>query len=104
MYATIRRFEGVDKNRTDELVKQVDESLKPKLRELPGFSGYYLVDAGDGVMTSVSFFDTSAHADASTEASAAWVREQKLEMALPNAPKITSGEILVHDARQFVQA
>ena len=95
MYATIRRFEGVDKTRTDEVVKQVDETLKPKLSELPGFSGYYLLDAGDGVMTSVSFFDTSEHADASTEASSAWVREQKLETAIPNAPKITRGEIVV---------
>jgi hypothetical protein len=104
MYATIRRFEGVDTTRTDELVKQVDETLKPKLSELPGFFGYYLVDAGDGVMTSVSFFDTSAHADASTEASATWVREQKLDTALPNAPMITGGEILVHETRQLIQA
>ena len=104
MYATIRRFEGVDKTRTDELVKQVDESLKPKLSELPGFFGYYLIDAGDGVMTSVSFFDTAAHAAASTEASSAWVSEQKLQTALPNAPKISHGEILVHETRQLVQA
>ncbi len=98
MYATIRRFEGVDTTRTDQVVKQVDETLKPKLSELPGFSGYYLLDAGHGVMTSVSFFDTSAHADASTKASADWVREQKLETAIPNPPKITSGEIVVRTA------
>jgi hypothetical protein len=104
MYATIRRFEGVDTTRTDELVKQVDENLRPKLSELPGFVGYYLVDPGYGVMTSVSFFDTSAHADASTEASAAWVREQQLDSALPNAPKIMGGEILVHETSQLVQA
>jgi heme-degrading monooxygenase HmoA len=95
MYATIRRFEGVDKTRTDEVVKQVDETLKPKLSELPGFSGYYLLDAGDGVMTSVSFFDTSAHAEASTKTSSEWVREHNLETAIPNAPKITNGEIVV---------
>jgi hypothetical protein len=104
MYATIRRFEGVDRTRTDEVVKQVDESLKPKLSALPGFFGYYLIDVGNGVMTSVSFFDTSAHADASTDASAAWVREEKLDTAIPNPPKITSGEIVVHETRELVQA
>jgi hypothetical protein len=104
MYATIRRFEGVDETRTAEVLKQVDESLKPKLSALPGFSGYYLIDAGSGVMTSVSFFDTSAHADASSEVSSAWVRDEKLEKALPNAPKITSGEIVVHDTRELIQA
>jgi hypothetical protein len=95
MYATIRRFEGVDKTRTDELVKQVDETLVPKLSELPGFSGYYLVNAGEGVMTSVSFFDTSEHADESSKASAQWVREHGLESAMPNPPKITRGEIVI---------
>jgi hypothetical protein len=103
MYATIRRFEGVDKTRTDEVVKQVGETLTPKLSELPGFSAYYLVDAGDGVMTSVSLFDTLAHAEASTEASSEWVREHEFEMAIPNPPKITSGEIVVQTG-ELVQA
>jgi hypothetical protein len=100
----IRRYEGVDKSRTDELVKKVDETLKPSLSELPGFSGYYLIDTGDGVMTSVSFFDTSAHTDESTKTASVWVREQKLDTALPNAPRITSGEIVVQETRELVQA
>jgi Antibiotic biosynthesis monooxygenase len=104
MFATIRRYEGVDNTRTDEIVKKVDESLRPSLLEMPGFSGYYLVDAGKGVMTSISFFDTAAHADASPEAVSVWVREQKLETALPNPPKITNGEIVVNDTRELVQA
>jgi hypothetical protein len=104
MYATIRRYEGVDESRADEVVKQVDDTLRPKLSQLQGFFGYYLVDAGNGVMTSISFFDTSEHADASAATSKAWISDQKLESAIPNAPKITSGEILVHDTRQLVQA
>ena len=76
----------------------------PRLSELPGFRGYYLIDAGDGVMTSVGFFDTSAQADESTRVAASWLREQKLETALPNAPKITSGEVVVHKTRELVQA
>ena len=104
MFATIRRYEGVDKSRTDELVKQVDETFKPSLSELPGFSGYYLIDSGDGVMTSVSFFDTAVHADESTRTASVWVREQKLDSALPNAPRITSGEIVVQETRELVKA
>jgi hypothetical protein len=104
MFATIRRYEGVDKSRTDELVKKADETLKPSLSELPGFGGYYLIDTGNGVVTSVSFFDTSAHADESTKIASVWVREQKLDTALPNAPKITRGEVVVHDTRELVQA
>jgi hypothetical protein len=37
-----------------------------RLSKLPGFSGYYLVEAERGVMTSISFFDSQEHADEST--------------------------------------
>ncbi len=55
-------------------------------------------------MSSISFFDTSAHADESTRVASNWVREQKLESALPNPPKITSGEVVVHKTSELVQA
>ena len=102
MHVSIRRYESVDESRKAELVKLVDEQLLPKLSELPGFSGYSLVDAGDGVVTSVGFFDGEEHADESSRVAANWVREQKLETALPKAPKITSGNVLVHKTHELV--
>jgi hypothetical protein len=104
MFATIRRYESIDQSHTSELVKKADETLLPSLSELPGFNGYYLIEAGNGVMSSIGFFDTSAHADESTRLASNWVREQKLETALPNPPKITSGEVVVHKSRELVQA
>jgi hypothetical protein len=104
MFATIRRYDAIDQSRTSELVKKADETLLPSLSELPGFSGYSLIEAGNGVMSSISFFDTSAQADESTRLASNWVREQKLEQVLPNAPKITSGEVVVHKTSELVQA
>jgi hypothetical protein len=104
MFGTIRRYESVDQSRTSELVKKVDETLVPKLSELPGFTGYYLIEASNGVMSSINFFDTSEHADESTRVASNWVRENKLETALPATPKITSGEVVVSKTRELVQA
>jgi hypothetical protein len=104
MFATIRRYEAIDQGRTSELVKQADETLLPSLSELPGFSGYYLIEAGNGVMSSIGFFDTAEHADESTRLASNWVREHNLETALPNPPKITSGEVVVHKTSELVQA
>jgi hypothetical protein len=104
MYATIRRYEAIDQSRTSELVKKVDETLMPRLSKLPGFSGYHLIEAGNGVNSTVGFFETSAQADESTRVASNWVREEKLEKALPNAPKITTGEVLVHKTRELVAA
>ena len=39
MHAIIRRYDGVDQNRTAELTGKVNETLVPKLERLPGFSG-----------------------------------------------------------------
>jgi hypothetical protein len=97
MHATLRRYEGVESSRTVELTRKVDENLIPKLKELPGFSGYYLIEAGNGVMTSLSLFDTSEQADKSSRIASNWVRDEKLETALPNAPKITFGEVVARD-------
>jgi hypothetical protein len=94
MHATVRRYEGVDASRTDEVTKKVNETLIPKLSKLAGFDGYFLIEAGNGVMTSVSLFDTSAHADESTRLASDWVRDEKLETALPIPPKITFGEVI----------
>ena len=94
MHATVRRYEGVDTSRTGEVTKRVDETLIPTLSKLPGFGGYYLIEAANGVMTSVSLFDTSTQADESTRIVSDWVRSEKLESALPNPPKITIGEVV----------
>ena len=94
MHATVRRYEGVDASRTDELKSKVNETLIPKLSNVDGFKGYYLLDAGNGVFSSFSLFDTSQHADEATQIAATWVRDEKFESILPNAPKVSFGEVI----------
>jgi hypothetical protein len=94
MHATIRRYEGVDQNRTDELTTKINESLAPKLSKLPGFSGYYLIETGNGVMSSLSLFENVEQAEESTRVAATWVRDEQLESAFPHSPKVTNGKVL----------
>ena len=95
----MRRYEGIDTKRTDELKRKVDESLTPRLKKLDGFNGYFLIEADNGVMSSVNFFDTSAHADESTRVVAEWLREEKLDTVVPNSPKITGGKVIVDEMK-----
>jgi hypothetical protein len=104
MFATIRRYDAIDQEHVGDLVTKVDESLMPALSELPGFSGYYFIDAGNGVMSSIGFFETAEQADDSARVAATWVREQKLENIVPNEPKITTGEVVVQKTAELVQA
>jgi hypothetical protein len=99
MHATIRRYEGVDTARTNEIVGGVNETLVPRLHELPGFCGYYLVEAGNGVLSSVSLFETREQADESTKLVEEWITEENFGPAIPNAPKVTSGKVVARSDR-----
>jgi hypothetical protein len=104
MFATIRRYDGVDVNRSAELTRKVTETLVPKLEKMSGFKGYYLVDAGNGIFTSLGLFETPEQGMESTKLVTTWIREEKLDTILPNAPKITSGKIVAHSDRVLVAA
>ena len=96
MYATIRRYEGVDMARATEVAGKVKETLVPQLRELPGFGGYYLIEAGNGVLSSLGLFETSDQAAESTKVVSKWITDENLASAIPNAPTITSGKVVAH--------
>ena len=98
MYATIRSYHGVDQKRTAELTTKVNQTLVPKLSELPGFAGYYLVDAGNGTFTSVGLFETREQGDESTKFVTRWIRDEKLDALMPNEPKITSGKVIARSS------
>ena len=102
MHATIRRYDGVDQNRTAELTGKVNETLVPKLERLPGFAGYYLIEAGNGVFSSLGLFETPEQGKESTNVFATWIRDEKLDTLIPNEPKITSGRIVAHSDRVMV--
>ena len=97
MHVTIRKYDSIDQNRKDELTQKVGDSLLPRLSKTDGFRGYFLMETKEGVMSSIGFFDTLAQAEESSRVAADWVREEKLDTVLPNAPKVTGGEILVKE-------
>ena len=96
MHATIRRYEGVDTTRMNEVVGKVNNTLVPQLRELPGFSGYYLIEAGNGVLSSFGLFETSEQADESKTLVKKWISDENFNSVIPNPPKITSGKVVAH--------
>lgn len=88
MYTVIRRYEGLPDSA--EVAKRATEEFGPILSEQPGFLGYWVVDAGDGVLASISIFDTKTQAEESTEEAADWV-SKRLAGLVPNAPMVMEG-------------
>ncbi len=104
MHATIRRYEGVDATRMNEVVGKVNEALVPQLRELSGFAGYYLIEADNGIVTSLSLFEEPKQTEESTKLVSKWISDQNLTSVIPNAPKITSGKVVAQSDRVLAVA
>ena len=94
MHATIRRYEGVDTTRINDVVSRVDETFIPQIRELPGFAGYFLMEADNGVLSSIRLFETPEQLDESTKLVSNWISDENISRAIPNPPEITSGKVV----------
>ena len=67
-------------------------------KHVTGFIAYYWIDAGDGVMASLSVFDDKAGADESVRLAHDWVRENAATL-IPNPPQVTEGTVVASDTK-----
>ncbi len=89
MYTVIRRYQDVQN--AAEVARRAVEEFAPTLRDQPGFQGYWVVDGGDGILATITVFDTEEAAAETTSAAATWVQEN-LANLVPSPPRVTSGE------------
>jgi hypothetical protein len=94
MYAAVRRYEGITDDA--EAARLVRDSFLPRLDDIPGFIAYYWLDAGNGVMASLSVFEDKAGADKSVELAREWIAETDPNL-FPNPPQVTEGEVVAHE-------
>lgn len=98
MYAVIRRYEGVDESRLEEINERAASALVPRLSEISGFDGYFLVESG-GIVVSIGLFETPEAAEESTRVASEWVRAEGFEETIPGAPQVTAGDVVLHRTR-----
>ena len=90
-WLTVRRYEGVTD--TKEAARVVREGFVPLISKLPGLISYNWVDAGNGVMISVSVFTNREAEEESNRIAADFVKKQMAPL-LPNPPRITAGHVV----------
>jgi hypothetical protein len=94
MYATVRTYEGVPD--PAKAGRRVRETFVPVISEIDGFTAYYWIDAGYGVMVSISVFEDQAGAQLSNEQAARWVRENPGVLHPP--PRYTAGVVVASNS------
>jgi hypothetical protein len=92
MYASVRKYRGRD---IEQIARRIEDDFLARVRDVPGFSSYYVVDGGGGTLVTITLADDEAGAQASADAAASWIRENDDVAALiDGAPDVTNGEIL----------
>jgi len=94
MYASIRRYK-VRPGAATEIAQRVSQGFVPIISKAPGFAAYYIVDAGNDVIASVSVFQDQAGAEESNRMAADWVK-QNIASLFSGPPEITAGAVTVH--------
>ena len=89
---SVRRY-VTDPKSMSELVRRIKEEFVPIISKVPGFLSYSVLDAGNGVLASISSFESKSGADESTRRAADWVKS--VSSLLPNPPQVTAGETVV---------
>ena len=92
LYATIGRYDGV--TASIDAVLPAGRQLAAALSQTPGFVSYAVLDAGDGVLVSVTVFDDPTALAAADQFIGRWVAEH-LPAVLPRPPAVITGEVIV---------
>ena len=91
MYVIIRRFTQM--RSVSEAARRAESGIGQMLRQAPGFRGYYVFDAGNGVGGSVTLFESREEALAANDKALAWIRASLSDL-LDGEPEITAGGVL----------
>jgi hypothetical protein len=99
MYATVRRYQMGSGSRgagaIKELMRRCEDAFVPVISQAEGFVGYYAVDAGDGIIATISLFEHEAGATEGNKAADRFWKEQ-LSGLLQANPQVITGTAVVH--------
>jgi hypothetical protein len=95
MHASIRKYK-VDPSQVDEVARRVAETFVPQVSTVSGFVGYHVVDAGNGILITVTLGNDPDAVERSTDLAAEFVREELSEIEIERV-EAAHGEVTVSD-------
>ena len=98
MFAAVRRYH-TDPDSVDEVARRVNEEFVDIVSDMPGFVAYFVMNAGQGEIGSVSVFEDQQSAEESNARAEEWV-SQNLGELLPTPPDYAAGEVVAYKAKQ----
>jgi hypothetical protein len=90
MYITIRKYHT---SKTQEAIDRAQNEFAPKISIMPGFKNYYVMSPEEGVMVSISMFDSEAQAAAASAMAKDWIEENAKDLF--SNLEVLAGEMVV---------
>jgi hypothetical protein len=78
------------------VARRVKAEFVPTIKDLPGFIGYYVVDAGEGKIATITVCDEREDVEDSTKRAAEWVRD-RLSSLITSGPDVFMGDTVVSE-------
>jgi hypothetical protein len=95
MHASVRRYQAAD---VEALLTKVQEGFLERVKTVEGLVGYYVIDGGDGTVTSITVGASAEAVEASNILAKQWVVERAAHL-VESAPDLTTGEVRVRAER-----
>jgi hypothetical protein len=92
MYASIRQYKSSD---PAEAGRRAKEDFIPIVTEIAGVSAWYIVDGGDGSLTTITLADDQAGVEESVSKAREWVAANVADL-IQGEPTVTNGEVMAH--------
>ena len=93
MHASVRKYK-VDPSQIDEVSRRVADTFVPRVSAVSGFVGYYVVDAGNGILITVTLGNDPGAVEQSAEIAAEFVRDELSEIEIERV-EAAHGEVTV---------
>lgn len=93
MYASVRRASGKPGS-MGEIAKIIEDGYTDRLAQIPGFQGYYVVDAGNDQVITISLFDDESGASQSASLAQELVGS-RLQQHMTSGLDVSNGRVIV---------
>jgi hypothetical protein len=94
MQASIRQYRSSDAAEVGRRASDGSSGFTPVVSEIAGFQAWYLIDGGDGTLTTVTICDDESGVNESVEKASEWVGANAADL-IQGAPQVTNGSVAV---------
>ena len=92
MHASIRKYRSSDAPEVGRRANDDNSGFPPVAREIKGFQAWYLIDSGDGTLTTVTICDDEAGVNESVDKAREWVGDNAADL-VEGSPDVINGKV-----------